>query len=473
MPRFNWKTFCASRLGAKVFFIALILFNLNMRPIPSGDTAPAAMLPFAVMMDGTIHLDRFEPWFNYRYGGHAYFFHRAHGHVFSGYPIFHALPLVPLYTPLLLIRGLSHWSMEELVLLARVLEKLSATLIAACSVLVFFLLARRLLDVNKALLLTVIFGFATETWAISSQALWQHGMSQLMILLSLYCLQRSLETNTMLFICGAGIFAALSAAMRPSNVLFVLISGGLILLAKNRWRLFASYAGFGLFIGSGIAAYNFYVFDHIRGGYQEGFNGAFASGLPGILFSPGRGLFFYSPILLLAIPGVYFWFRQSSSVPRIVYLIALLFAAGHILLYAQWGMWWGGHCFGPRLLTDITPCLTLLLVPFFLAMSRSRALVALFSMLLVFSVYVQFLGTFSYPRGLWDNTPTSVDVRPDRLWNWSNNPVSSAVRNGIDFQGYRRMAGIISAWIKGQKPDLTGIKIAGSPPKSRGRRLAT
>jgi hypothetical protein len=297
-------------------------------------------------------------------------------------------------------------------------------------------------------------------------------MSQLMILLSLYCLQRSLETNTVPFICGAGIFAALSAAMRPSNVLFVLISCGLILLAEKRWGLFASYAGFGLVIGSGIAAYNFYVFDHIRGGYQEGFSGAITSGLAGILFSPGRGLFFYSPILLLAIPAVYFWYRQSSSVPQIIYVIALLFAVAHILLYSQWGMWWGGHCFGPRLLTDITPCLTVLLIPLFLPMTRSRALVVLFSTLLVFSVYVQFLGTFSYPRGLWDNTPTSVDEHPDRLWNWSNNPVSSAVRNGVDFQGYGRMADIISAWIKGQKPDLTGIKVAESQTKSRGRRLA-
>ena len=190
-------------------------------------------------------------------------------------------------------------------------------------------------------------------------------MSQLMILLSLYCLQRSIETDRIPFLCGAGMFAALSAAMRPSNVLFVLISGGLILLAKNRWRLFTSYAAFGLVIGAGIASYNFYVFDHIRGGYQQNFTGAFASGLPGILFSPGRGLFFYSPILLLAIPGVYFWFRQSSSVSRIVYLIAALFAAAHILLYSQWPMWWGGHCFGPRLLTDITPCLARILVYFF------------------------------------------------------------------------------------------------------------
>ena len=86
-----------------------------------------------------------------------------------GYPIFHALPLVPLYTPLLLIRGLSHWPMEEVVLLARVLEKLSATLIAACSVLVFFLLARRFLDVNRSLVLAAVFGFATETVVISAR----------------------------------------------------------------------------------------------------------------------------------------------------------------------------------------------------------------------------------------------------------------------------------------------------------------
>ena len=58
------------------------------------------------------------------------------------------------------------------------------------------------------------------------------------------------------------------------------------------------------------------MFDHIRGGYQEGFNGAFANGLSGILFSPGRGLFFYSPILLLAIPPLVLGVFMFARFPR-------------------------------------------------------------------------------------------------------------------------------------------------------------
>jgi hypothetical protein len=237
-------------------------------------------------------------------------------------------------------------------------------------------------------------------------------MSQLMIVLSLYCL---LHEDRPWGLHGAGLFAALSIAMRPTNLLFLLISAAV----ARRWKLVASYAGYGALIGLLVAAYNFALFQDLRGGYIQSFNGAFFDGFAGLLFSPGRGLFFYSPVLLLV------FLTRPSSLPRPVWLIAALFPIAHILLYSKWPMWWGGHCFGPRLLTDITPCLVLLLIP---ALTIWRT----FAALLALSIGIQFLGTFSYPKGLWDQTPISIDSSPERLWQWTDNPITSAVRNGIN-----------------------------------------
>ncbi len=407
MPRFNWKI-----SSVKVFLAAFLIFNLNLRPIPSGDTTPAALLPSAVAMDHSLTLDRFEPYLRAQYGGAAYFLHFHNGHYYSSYPIFPALLLLPLYAPLLLIGNLSQWPMEHLVLLARLYEKVAASLVTSAAVAVFYLLARRLTTEGKALVLAITFGFATETWAVSSQALWQHGMSQLMIVLSLYCLVRE---DRPWGLHGAGLFAALSVAMRPTNLLFLLISAAV----ARKWKLVASYTGYGLLVGSVVAAYNLAIFQDPRGGYSQSFNGVFLQGFTGLLFSPGRGLFFYSPVLLLA------FVTKPMSLPRPIWLIAVLFPLAHILLYSKWPMWWGGHCFGPRLLTDITPCLVLLLIP---ALSMPRV----YGALLVLSVGVQFLGTFSYPKGLWDQTPVSIDVKPARLWQWTDNPITAALRNGLN-----------------------------------------
>jgi hypothetical protein len=412
MPRFNWKISSVKISSIKIFIAAFVIFNLNLRPIPSGDTTPAALLPFAVALDHSLTFDRFEPYLNIQYGGPVYFFHRHNGHLYSSYPIFPALLLLPLYAPLLLMRHLGQWPMDQLILFARLYEKVAASLVAASAVAMFFLLARRLTTEGKALVLTITFGFATETWAISSQALWQHGMSQLLIVLSLYCLVRE---DRPWGLHGAGLFAALSIAMRPTNVLFLLISAAV----ARRWKLLASYAIYGVLIGSLVASYNFAIFQDLRGGYIQSFNGAFPDGFAGLLFSPGRGLFFYSPVLLLV------FLTRSSSLPRRVWLIAVLFPIAHILLYSKWPMWWGGHCFGPRLLTDITPCLVLLLIPA-LAMPRT------FGALLALSIGVQFLGTFSYPKGLWDQTPVSIDSSPERLWQLTDNPITSALRNGLN-----------------------------------------
>jgi hypothetical protein len=36
---------------------------------------------------------------------------------------------------------------------------------------------------------------------------------------------------------------------------------------------------------------------------------------------------------------------------------------------------------------------------------------------------VQIVGAFYYPRGEWDAKPISVDLRPDRIWNWSDSQI--------------------------------------------------
>ena len=62
--------------------------------------------------------------------------------------------------------------------------------------------------------------------------------------------------------------------------------------------------------------------------------------------------------------------------------MSVLFSIAQVLLVSKWSIWWGGHCYGPRLLTDIVPCLMLLMLPAMDWISRGAILRLLFGLLL-------------------------------------------------------------------------------------------
>jgi hypothetical protein len=87
------------------------------------------------------------------------------------------------------------------------------------------------------------------------------------------------------------------------------------------------------------------------------------------------------------------------------------------------GDWFGGWCFGPRYLTDLLPFLTWFLLPLWTGIWARRVLrwrsprrwpppCGCKSSAL--SITQQEIGTF------W---PVDVDLKPQRLWDWSDNQI--------------------------------------------------
>jgi hypothetical protein len=72
-------------------------------------------------------------------------------------------------------------------------------------------------------------------------------------------------------------------------------------------------------------------------------------------------------------------------------------------LYAIRGEWWGGWCYGYRYLNDASGPLVLLIVPIMPWLCDKLARLALFSILLIGSVAVQFVGAYAYDPGSWEN----------------------------------------------------------------------
>lgn len=174
------------------------------------------------------------------------------------------------------------------------------------------------------------------------------------------------------------------------------------------WRAFTSF----LFpiIAAGLASlwWNWTRYGSLwDSGYIEAetFSADWLFGISGLLFGPARGLIWYAPILILAIPGSFWFWREKRWILISILSISALF----VLLYGKWFMWHGGFSWGPRFLIVVLPFLTLLTGPIFQkvfgadpdsATGKATAITkALIIILVVLSVLVQWLGMLA-PFGL-------------------------------------------------------------------------
>jgi hypothetical protein len=150
----------------------------------------------------------------------------------------------------------------------------------------------------------------------------------------------------------------------------------------------------------------------------------------------------YTPVLLFAV----FAFLDPAFVSPIdarfrnpLLVTAVVFIILDAIVMAKWQIWWGGYCWGPRLLTELVPPLIVMIALGVSAMEHSglrkwprRA----FAVLALYSVLIQGVGVFFYPKGHWDATPQSVDRATARLWDWRDNPIARTVSGGLYWEPY-------------------------------------
>jgi len=121
----------------------------------------------------------------------------------------------------------------------------------------------------------------------------------------------------------------------------------------------------------------------------EGFTKPLLEGIYGLMIGPYRGLFWYNPVLLLALPGGLLLRRKS---PRLAGLIVALTTL-QIASFAAWWSWDGGIVWGPRFLLTVTPLIALCLAPLVEAAWEKRGLAVVVIGFATLSVGVQLLGT--------------------------------------------------------------------------------
>ena len=339
-----------------------------------------------------------------------------------------------------------------------------------------YLLLRRRTTAAAALLLTFAYAFGTTTWVISSQALWQHGMAQLLVIAALLCLTAAYSAPRAL---AAGLLCGLVACNRPPDVIIAAALGAYALFWASRGgvALFATAAALPTAL---VLFYNLRVAGNIAGGYgilgrARFFRHDLLTGVGGLLFSPTRGLLVFSPFLLFLVLAARHPLRSRGE--RILTLLMSLTVVAQILLYAK-ADWRSGLSWGPRYMTDLLPFLIWMLAPVVAAL-RGLAR-ACFLLAVGAAVAIEAIGAFWY-RSSFD-TPIFADdkgVLHDMraAWRWRNAPFVTSLANDLappelwvetrgTFDGFEAGGRVTSVVTAGEEAFATGWALAGhaTPP---------
>jgi len=230
---------------------------------------------------------------------------------------------------------------------------------------------------RTSVLLALGYGLSTIAWFYSEDFMSEPATS-LFLLTAVFMVTRSDAAPKNRTLLWAGVFLGLALTCRLA--VLVAVPGFLLYLILDRekapsWkikdlvmdvaRLLIPIAGFICL----IFLYNYVRFQNIfETGYEKGFGAGGWTGLLGILFSPGKSVFLYNPLLIAGCLAVGAFIKNKSKMACLFGWIVL----AHLLLFSFWHSWYGGFGWGPRLMLVALPYL-ILPVGFLLEKAKARA----------------------------------------------------------------------------------------------------
>ena len=245
------------------------------------------------------------------------------------------------------------------------LERLTAACVGAMCIGLFFLIAVRVRDAKAALVMAFILATGSAMASSVGHVLWQHGGVIFWSLLAFFLEVHFGDKLSAGISLIQGVCLGMMLSCRPS--------AGIILAVMLAW-IGLRYLRHGLLVGIGAmigylpwAILYESIYGALGGPTQTQLssdNWALSGeSLVGVLISPACGLLVYQPwILLIALmPFVHGCRRENAAHPPAGWMACCAaIIVVQTFLVANWICWWGGACWGSRLLSDVVPFAALL-----------------------------------------------------------------------------------------------------------------
>lgn len=393
-------------VGAFLAFIFPLAYDLIHKPFftwaAGQDVTAATFIPMAVLQRGDFLLADYQTFFR-EFWHSPYFMAEVNGQIVSRYPIAAGVLAIPFYG----IPIASGWVFQPhrdwLTFPWSVFfpAKFAAAFISSLTVVMFFFCARALTTLRTSALITVVFALATSMWTTPAQGLWQHTPSILFQLIALWFLLSGKHRDARAVAPGAFFLSAATISRQSVGITALLFTIYVWLAyrpALVRWMIWA--------IPPALLAITYntiYNGSPLIFGYQEGVAGVMhlpsIESIAGLLISPSRGLLVYSPMLIFALVG----FKHWGANRLFYFFVALTFGIGTLLL-SLFEAWHGGWGYGTRLMTDLLPYITLLVIPAYDQLGPLMR--STFWVMVAYSIILQAIG-------LWD-------AGARWHWHWNN-----------------------------------------------------
>jgi hypothetical protein len=271
-----------------------------------------------------------------------------------------------------------------------------------------YLFGKRLFQSRKiGIGLALLFGLGTSAWPYS-HFFFSEPLFSLCSFAAAYALFRAKESKTLwlqnFWLLTGGLafgYALLTRvsglALLPAYLLYLWLIANPA-FARKEWLktlLDPRFLRYAILFGVGVvpallltAYFNVVRFGNpLTSGYEgEGFTTPIWEGLWGLLFSTGKSVFLYSPVLV-ALPFALRALLRYAR-PETLFFSAILSIT--LLYYGAWWAFYGGYSWGPRFLVPLLPFGVLALG---VLLQKSRTWVVLiFCGLFPLAVFVQMLG---------------------------------------------------------------------------------
>ena len=417
-----------------LFILIYLVYNTVTRIDWSGDVIPAVYLPIALIVRQTVYFDSL----NIVSGlspNLAYAFPLVNGHYVSLFPIVTPVLAVPVYFVSYLLYTVFQIPLDTVSIM--ILAKTFATIIAALSCVFVYLTVKELFLKKTALVTVLIYAFATSTWSVSSQAPWQHGTVELLLILMIYVIIRNEQGPSRNNIIVLGLLTGLFLFNRPpDSVLLLPIIGYVVWYERHNLPVYAISAAV---TGLPFLVYNLSVFGNVFGGYSQNlvkfsFGPDSIGNFFGLLVAPNVGLLVFSPVLILSVFG----YLKLNSIPserirRVLSVFGPVIVL-EILIYSFFGGWDSSvaYSYGQRFLTGLVPVLAIfigIIVNDVLCAEPEKPGTQIFRtviiLLVVLSVIIQAIGVFLYP--FYPDRSTSSE----RTWDWNHSIIIESYGYGI------------------------------------------